>query len=314
MAEYTMEAIDLFNADFECNFDPTRRFYVEGGGVWVSGGAHSLQSGGFGGVYVCRHRSSGTLWAVKKVDLNAAVRIRTQEGVYATLPDKVAVLQRETQLMQRLALLEHHPNIVGFGGAYCTPDGIPEYIITEFTVGSVDLHTIVSRDRLNETQAKPIFKQLCQAMNHLHTRTPQIMHRDIKSENIVVYGFGGPTPVVKLIDFGFAKEVMGDEGTLDRGTPVTQAPEVTRQVPGTLRAPYGTKADCYSVGITMFFALKRGYPVAPWAPGGPIPESQFPSSISPGLREIIQRLVLNDVDARWSMQQALEHPWFTTQP
>jgi hypothetical protein len=70
--------------------------------------------------------------------------------------------------------------------------------------------------------------QICEALVHLHTRTPKVLHRDIKGDNIMI----DSSSCVKLIDFGLAVEFLASTGrsvlytSNDCGTHLFMAPEV----------------------------------------------------------------------------------------
>lgn len=92
-------------------------------------------------------------------------------------------------------------------------------IVTEL-VDSPSLQAALARtenSRMTEIEAKPLFKQLIEAVSYLHSRN--ICHRDIKIDNILLTA----EQVVKLIDFGFSIE---SDGKLDSfcGTPSYIAP------------------------------------------------------------------------------------------
>jgi serine/threonine protein kinase len=54
---------------------------------------------------------------------------------------------------------------------------------------------------LGEAEARPWIRQVCDALEYLHSRTPPIIHRDIKPDNIII----GPDGRAMLVDFGISK-------------------------------------------------------------------------------------------------------------
>ena len=88
-------------------------------------------------------------------------------------------LQREIETLRNI----HHPNIVEFLGVCEHHSGL--YIVTEFISGG-DLRKILKNSSIELTWDARILlaTQICSAINHLHSE--QIVHRDLKSHNILV--------------------------------------------------------------------------------------------------------------------------------
>jgi calcium-dependent protein kinase len=89
------------------------------------------------------------------------------------------------------------------------------------------------------------------AVNYLHTNS--IVHRDLKPENIMLYD-EGPQTIVKLIDFGIAKQCFNSEQKLNTrsGSPYYVAPEI-------LDGEYDKRVDIWALGIILHSMLV-GYP------------------------------------------------------
>jgi serine/threonine protein kinase len=84
-------------------------------------------------------------------------------------------------------------------------------------------------------------KQVASGLEYLHSRTPPIVHRDVKPLNVLVFEeLDRETPVLKLTDFGASREVgPGEVGNTRVGTPNYIAPEVNHS------RPHDTQADVY---------------------------------------------------------------------
>jgi len=91
-------------------------------------------------------------------------------------------------------------------------------------VEGLSVHGLIkskTRKRLNEDEARYIYKQLIQALCYCHSKC--IAHRDIKLENVIVDSQGN----IKLIDFGFSTCIPNDKKVrLFCGTPSYMAPEI----------------------------------------------------------------------------------------
>ena len=108
---------------------------------------------------------------------------------------------------------------------------------------------------------------MAEALRALHTRKPPIIHRDIKSPNILMVSFNPFHQVVcKVADFGesrtgkiarlltlsVAAKIIGRENL---GNPLWLAPEVMKD-----NTEYDEKADIFSLGIVMGAELLRRAP------------------------------------------------------
>merc|ERR1712100_693769 len=84
-------------------------------------------------------------------------------------------------------------------------------------------------------------------MEYLHSRTPPILHRDMKSPNLLI----DSNWRIKISDFGFSTIKKAASNLTRVGSPVWAAPEVMRG------EPYTEKLDIYSFAIVMWELLTR---------------------------------------------------------
>jgi Serine/threonine protein kinase len=104
--------------------------------------------------------------------------------------------------------------------------------------------------KLEEAEAKHIFKQVVQGVDYLHKKN--IVHRDIKLENLLL----GPNNQVKIIDFGFSIITPKDKKlNIFCGTPSYMAPELASR-----KEYYGHLADIWAMGILLFALLTGHFP------------------------------------------------------
>jgi tetratricopeptide (TPR) repeat protein len=152
---------------------------------------------------------------------------------------------------QILASLDH-PNLARLLDGGTTDDGLP-YFVMELVEGEpIDRfctrHALSLRDRLK------LFRTVCQVVGYAHSKA--IVHRDLKCDNILVT----PGSVVKLVDFGIAKDLGTDALTTATAhrmmTPAYGSPEQVRGDPVT------PASDVYSLGVVLYRLLTDTSPYA----------------------------------------------------
>ena len=157
------------------------------------------------------------------------------------------VIRRFRAERQILANLDH-ANITRLLDGGTTEDGLP-YFVMEYIQGEPILEYCDSH-KLDTTQRLKLFQNVCSAVHFAHQNL--VIHRDIKSGNILVTGEGVP----RLLDFGIAKLLAADpfaaEPTMTaarRMTPQSASPEQVRGENIT------TASDVYSLGVLLYQLL-----------------------------------------------------------
>ncbi|XP_038991519.1 serine/threonine-protein kinase EDR1-like [Hibiscus syriacus] len=153
--------------------------------------------------------------------------------------DAVVQFKCEVEIMLRL----RHPNVVLFMGAVTRS---PHFsILTEFLPRG-SLYKILHRSnpQLDEKRRMRMALDVAKGMNYLHTIHPTIVHRDLKTPNLLV----DKNWVVKVCDFGLSRmkhhTFLSSKSTA--GTPQWMAPEVVRNEPA------NEKCDVYSFGVILW--------------------------------------------------------------
>lgn len=150
---------------------------------------------------------------------------------------------------------------------------------------------------MSESQCKSIFKQVVSAVRHLHGH--DIVHRDIKDENIIVDGDG----LVKLIDFGSSAFVRQGPFDLFVGTIDYAAPEVLSG------RPYeGKPQDVWALGILLYTIV---YKENPFYSVDEIMDHELrvPFVLSEDCLSLIKLILTRDLRKRPSVEDIWAHPW-----
>ncbi|PAA80928.1 hypothetical protein BOX15_Mlig011736g1 [Macrostomum lignano] len=194
--------------------------------------------GGFGEVYKALTDRNQTV-AVKVLPLSGT-------GQSRKLQKAVEMEKRGVEILKRLS----HPNILQFLKCEQKSDGL--YIFTELVSGH-SLFELMQRQNkpFKESGVRDFSRQICSGLNFLHCQPEgAILHRDIKSSNVMLTNEG----VIKLIDFGLAKEIVGtcglSTGVDPKGTPYFMAPELFMGEGDSI--PYSAKTDVWAFGCTVY--------------------------------------------------------------
>lgn len=168
--------------------------------------------------------------------------------------DSQEILRRFRTERQVLANLDH-PNIARLIDGGSTPDGLP-YLVMEYVEGT-PIDEYCEQRKIPISERLHLFRAVCSAVHYAHQNL--VVHRDIKTSNILVTADGVP----KLLDFGIAKLLTRDGSTLDLAQtrpemrPMTLDYASPEQVRG---EPITTATDVYSLGVLLFRLLTAKMP------------------------------------------------------
>uniref|UniRef100_A0A8C4YYP8 non-specific serine/threonine protein kinase n=1 Tax=Gadus morhua TaxID=8049 RepID=A0A8C4YYP8_GADMO len=253
-----------------------------------------IGDGNFAVVKECVERATGKEYALKIIDK-------------AKCTGKEHLIENEVAVLRRVK----HPNIIMLMEEVDSPTEL--CLVMELVKGGDLFDAITSSAKYTERDASGMVYNLAGALKYLHAMN--IVHRDVKPENLLVFEYPDGTKSLKLGDFGLATVVEGPLYTVC-GTPTYVAPEIISET------GYGLKVDAWAAGVITYILL-CGFP--PFRSESNHQEDlfeqilegrlEYPSPywdlISHSVKELIAHLLRVDPEERYSAQDVLSHPWIT---
>ncbi|XP_066159331.1 serine/threonine-protein kinase GL21140 [Euwallacea fornicatus] len=251
-----------------------------------------LGDGNFAVVRLCKHVISETEYALKIIDKSKCI-------------GKEEVIENEVNILRAVS----HPNIIYLLEDHDTKQFL--YLVCEYVAGGDLFDVITVAQKFSEDQAALMVKHLVSGLTYLHNLN--IVHRDVKPENLLVEMDKGKVKCLKLGDFGLACEVTSPLYTVC-GTPTYVAPEILTE------CGYGLKIDVWAAGVILYILLS-GYP--PFASIDNDQEKlfdcilagqydfpdEFWQDVSSSAKELIQNMLQLVPELRFSAEDVLDHPW-----
>jgi calcium/calmodulin-dependent protein kinase I len=249
-----------------------------------------IGKGGFSVVYEATCKKNNKRYAIKRIQ-------KDEEGV------DIELLKREIYIMKKV----DHKNILKLYDVYEDYDHF--FLVLELVDGLELFDKIVDRGNYSEQDAANIVRQIVSAVKYLHETG--IVHRDLKPENLLSAG-DGEDEIVKVADFGFAKNFGEEKLVTSCGSPGYVAPEVLTE------DTYTNAVDMWSVGVIIYILLS-GYP--PFYDDSPpkifkkITEAKFDfndpvwDEVSDSAKDLIRKLLVRNPEDRLSADECLSHPW-----
>ena len=251
-----------------------------------------LGAGSFGHVYLVSHKTTKAQYAIKAIDKRN--KANESEKPY---------FRREIEVMYKI----HHPNVVKLYGHF--EDNNYCYFIMEY-IAKGNIYNLIPHDnkkRLNAKIVASLMKDVISAVYYLHNMKPIIIHRDIKPENVLL----GEGIIAKLTDFGWSNYMQEDEKrTTVCGTPIYLAPEIIKE------EGHDEKVDIWCIGVLLFELITGNVPFQ----GNDFDTLKenilhlkivWPKDINIDAKNLIKRILKLDPKSRISLEEMLQHPFFT---
>jgi serine/threonine protein kinase len=262
---------------------------------------NELGSGAQATVYLGQSKGSGSSKVAIKVLPLAELE---DDEVYEAL-------RMECTLAKQL----RHPYIVQMVEVCRDKENV--YVVMECLGGGELFEHLLAKGPFKEDYALTIFAQVALAVDYMHS--VDIVHRDLKAENLVFAAKG--SPVVKFIDFGGAS-TCGEGGLTGLvGTPQYVAPEVVKGFgdDSPTEIPYGKGCDLWSMGVLLYVMLSKTMPfrakdidkLLRQVVKGKFtftPEDRW-RPVSAEARDLITKLLCVDPAKRLTIADVKAHPW-----
>uniref|UniRef100_A0A9J8C293 Ribosomal protein S6 kinase n=1 Tax=Cyprinus carpio carpio TaxID=630221 RepID=A0A9J8C293_CYPCA len=240
----------------------------------------------------CIHRVTAMEFAVKIIDKSK--RDPSEE---------IEILMRYGQ----------HPNIITLKDVY--DEGRFVYLVTELMKGGELLDKILRQKFFSEREASAVLYTITKTVDYLHCQG--VVHRDLKPSNILYMDDSGNPDSIRICDFGFAKQLRGDNGLLL--TPCYTANFVAPEV--LMRQGYDAACDIWSLGVLLYTMLAGYTPFANGPNDTPeeillrIGSGKFSlsggnwDSVSDSSKDLLSHMLHVDPHQRYSAEQVLKHSW-----
>lgn len=198
-----------------------------------------LGQGGMGITYKAQDQLSGQVVALKALSLHQVTEWKALE-----------LFEREAQVLENLS----HPQIPAYLDHFQvdTPSDRQFYLVQELAAGKSLAEWVAAGWRCDETEVKAIAVQLLHILDYLHRRTPPVIHRDIKPQNIIRQNNGR----LYLVDFGAVQAAY--RHTMSGGSTVVGT--FGYMPPEQFRGQAEFATDLYSLGATLLFVLTHQNP------------------------------------------------------
>ncbi|XP_063797609.1 serine/threonine-protein kinase WNK2 [Pseudophryne corroboree] len=226
--------------------------------------------------------------------------------------DRKLTKQERQRFKEEAEMLKglQHPNIVRFYDFWesCLKGKKCIVLVTELMTSGT-LKTYLKRFKVMKPKVlRSWCRQILKGLHFLHTRTPPIIHRDLKCDNIFITG---PTGSVKIGDLGLATLKRASFAKSVIGTPEFMAPEMYEE-------HYDESVDVYAFGMCMLEMATSEYPYSECQNAAQIyrkvtsgvKPASFEKVSDPEIKEIIGECICKNKEERYEIKDLLSHAFF----
>ncbi|KAI4731405.1 kinase-like protein [Aureobasidium sp. EXF-10728] len=256
--------------------------------------------GGFGNVLEVQRLKDQKVFAMKVVSTVGSHHKQTNAVIFRAEATRLTQTKKHPNLMELLDLLVFED--LQEGG-----------LILEFaTEGNLhDLHLRLPKNQ-HAALSQLATYQMTEALHHIHSLKPAIVHRDIKPDNILVFLAGNerePHYLLKLADFGISQTVDDDtdpdlpyEPMSGRAFKPYRAPETAQELGNVHTRGFESRADIWSLGVLLLKihnTTVSNFLVAP-------NRCSIPTQAIP----LIKAMLTQDPSRRASAQECKRYLWY----
>ncbi|XP_038638021.1 serine/threonine-protein kinase WNK2-like isoform X2 [Scyliorhinus canicula] len=234
------------------------------------------------------------------------------EVAWCELQDRKLTKMEQQRFKEEAEMLKglQHPNIVRFYDSWeSTLKGKKCIVLVTELMTSGTLKTYLKRFKVMKPKVlRSWCRQILKGLHFLHTRTPPIVHRDLKCDNIFITG---PTGSVKIGDLGLATLMRTSFAKSVIGTPEFMAPEMYEE-------HYDESVDVYAFGMCMLEMATSEYPYSECQNAAQIyrkvtsgiKPASFNKVSDPEIKEIIEGCIRQNKSERLVIKDLLSYAFF----
>ncbi|KAI8073091.1 kinase-like domain-containing protein [Gongronella butleri] len=275
--------------------------------IWKFRILRLLGAGAFASVYLALDTDTG--------DKTSAIKMIRKENMLQNLRVKSSI-EREVAVLQHL----HHPGIVRLQATMEIEHHV--CLVLEYVEGG-ELFDFVQEKRMldvngnvDEPLVRGLFVQLADVVQWMHTQN--VVHRDLKIENVLLSTDDNGQATLKITDFGLARVIDPAQPMLTTrcGSEEYAAPEIVQGI-----GYDGRKTDTWALGIILYALLVASLPFKSKNGSSSVTHLfyqimeatlRWPKTLalSDAAKQVVQALLMRRPEQRIALADLPQLPWF----
>lgn len=221
-----------------------------------------LSSGGFGNTYLVQNVRFNETYAMKEFFMRG-INLREGDTVTVSVPDNKATFESQKEKLKKEALRLrklHNAHIVQVHDLF-EERGTVYYVMDYIDGESLGSRLQRTGKPLAEAEAMDVLHQMLDALDLVHSQSPQLLHLDIKPANIMM----DRSDCAYLIDFGASKQIATDDNnalSTTTGMSYTAGYAPSEQIEQNYER-MGPWTDFYALGATLYKLVTMQQPPSP---------------------------------------------------